>query len=356
VHCFIRIYALAILPLLVPFVACMKAEPAPSDRKPAIETQKRSARADFARGMTVSCPTYGPIWGSPKMVEALDDLSRLGVQWVSLHPYASIAKNGEVKFRSHAESAYLERSVSFLAAREMDVFWKPHLAYWGSFRWRGEITFKEEQQWKRFFRTYSAFILDQAKFAERHKIPIFSIGVETDQTVHRQEWRTILNQIRHVYSGKITYAANWDQVDHIPFWDALDLIGVQAYFPLSTTTHTDPDALWRAWDTPLAKLVSLSHRYDRPVLITEIGYARSMGAAVTPWVADISQEPAAIALRRQLMEIALRRLENTKEIRGLFWWKWIPGPTRGHGDFSMKDSEARAVLKKHWSQTFINKK
>ena len=48
------------------------------------------------------------------------------------------------------------------------------------------------------------------------------------------------------------------------------------------------------------------------------------------------------------MEVALERIEREPSIAGMFWWKWMPGPTWGDRDFSMKDDEARAVLRRHW--------
>lgn len=45
--------------------------------------------------------------------------------------------------------------------------------------------------------------------------------------------RRLIRQIRRVYHGPLTYAANWSgEYKQIRFWDALDYVGIQAYFPL----------------------------------------------------------------------------------------------------------------------------
>jgi hypothetical protein len=43
----------------------------------------------------------------------------------------------------------------------------------------------------------------------------------------------LIKKVRAVYSGKLTYAENWDCIDKVLFWDQLDYIGVDAYFPIS---------------------------------------------------------------------------------------------------------------------------
>ena len=42
------------------------------------------------RGMTISCQTWGWEWGTDEMVESMRELKTLGVNWISIHPYARI--------------------------------------------------------------------------------------------------------------------------------------------------------------------------------------------------------------------------------------------------------------------------
>lgn len=331
--------------------SCETRSHSPQETGNPLQKKEYSTALAFARGMTVSCPTYGPIWGSPHMESALRELSGLGVEWAALHPYAHISKNGAVSFRGHRDSPYLARAMAHLNRSGLKVFWKPHLSYWGSFAWRGDISFDDEEDWKRFFETYARFILDQADFAEKNGIPIFSVGVELDQMLHRPEWRNLIAKVRKHYRGKITYAANWDKFSQVPFWEELDLIGVQAYFPLSDVPLRNAESIWQAWEKPLAELKKLSHQFNRPILVTEIGYSRSPQAVQAPWIPGKSKNANDIEVRRLLLDVAARRLEQSKEIIGLFWWKWIPGDDSSHRDFSMKDFEARSVLKARWGKT-----
>ena len=157
--------------------------------------------------------------------------------------------------------------------------------------------------------------------------------------------------MRSVYDGRLTYAANWDSLERVPFWDALDLIGVHAYFPLTEDLSPSAASLWQGWDAPLAALEDLSRRHQgKRVLFAEIGYARSPRAAIEPWIPDHHDHPETRILRQRLIEVALQRIESTPFVEGMFWWKWIPGDDRWDRDFSMKDWEAKQALQRFWGR------
>lgn len=306
----------------------------------------------FLKGMIVSCPRAGEVWGSPAMAEALHELRDLGVEWVAIHPYARVRRDGSIGYRAAEEVAYLERAVEIVRAAGMRLFWKPHLAYWGSFEWRGDIEFgTDEEAWRRFFDGYRRFIVDQARFAQAMGVEVFAVGVEVERTTHREgDWRRIIAAVREVYVGRITYAANWDSLDRVPFWDVVDWIGVHAYFPLSLKDDPSRDALQQGWSEPLRQLASLSSRHHgKPVLFAEIGYSRSRGAAREPWTPRLEESTRALELRQRLIEVALERIQTAPHVRGMFWWKWIPGPDPWDRDFSMKDPEARRALGRYWT-------
>ena len=320
-----------------------------------LATTKRTVAAKPAaqiHGMTISCPMNGEIWGTSAMRIAIRENRRLGVNMIAIHPYARIRKNGEVRFRPAVKLEYLGKAVQIAKAESMPIFWKPHLAYWGSFKWRGAITFKTEREWQRFFRSYEAWILDHAKFAESAKLPLFAIGTELGQTVHRKEWQGIIKKIRQIYKGQLSYAANWDNFGKVPFWKGLDLIGIQAYFPvLSANTPVTAISVSAHWKQLLSTLKTYSQSQGRPIIFTELGYTRSTAAAEKPW------DPAAKGDAKQGRQIqhlllagALKAIDDVEFIRGLFLWKWIPGFAPWERDFSMRDPEISTVIRATWTR------
>ena len=60
--------------------------------------------------------------------------------------------------------------------------------------------------------------------------PLASINARRSRL--ETEWRKLIARVRQHYRGPLTYAANFDQYNTVGFWDALDVVGVNAYFPL----------------------------------------------------------------------------------------------------------------------------
>jgi hypothetical protein len=172
--------------------------------------------------------------------------------------------------------------------------------------------------------------------------------------MHREaDWRRVIAKVRGVYGGMVTYAANWDGTDKVPFWDALDLIGVQAYFPLAEEGRAPQRAdLERAWRAHFDALRVLSNKHGgKRVVFAEIGYARSLTAASKPWEPAEDEREEVTRLRRLLLDVSLAELKKHEPlVAGAFWWKWMPGWQPWDADFSMKDPEARAALKAAWAR------
>lgn len=308
-------------------------------------------KREFHHGMVVSCPGWGPIWGSPAMAESLVELAEIGVDSVAIHPYGWVKRDGTVKFQPASELEFLSRAVELAHQADMRLFWKPHLGYWGEFEWRGSIEFgDDEAAWRKFFSEYEAFIVDQARFASSAGLDLFAVGVELEATVHREiEWRRVIAEVRKVFGGTVVYAANWDRLGQVPFWDAVDWIGVHAYFPLSDEDDPSSAQLAAGWAPHLEALRVLSARLNKPVLIAEVGYNLNPNAAREPWTYETDDSPLSRELRTRLIEAALVELASESFVRGMYWWKWMPGRTHHRRNFSMRDPEVTRALARAWA-------
>ncbi|MEL7530185.1 MAG: hypothetical protein AAFN10_02695 [Bacteroidota bacterium] len=179
-------------------------------------------------------------------------------------------------------------NIRLARAAGFKVFLKPHL--WLNApregKWRSDIYPADEKVWEEWQLSYTEFILRYARVAEAAEAEMFCIGTEFSLlSVKKADfWRALIKQIRQVYSGKITYAANWyDEFAEITFWDQLDYIGIQAYFPLVEHNYPTVAQLTQAWDKHLPAIKAVSQRYERQILFTEMGYRSTANSAIKPW-------------------------------------------------------------------------
>ncbi|MDF1798606.1 MAG: hypothetical protein P1V81_05480 [Planctomycetota bacterium] len=320
-----------------------------------------TAAAAEVRGMTISTRTMGSEWGGEGFEAELDRLQGLGVNWVAIHPYAGIRADGSVRFTKHDPADppdYLARPIAAAHARGMRILIKPHLAYWGSpFAWRGEVHFEEAAADARFWSGLQAWTVNLAEVTRA--ADAFVVGTELELQVDREdEWRELIARVRAVTDAHLTYSANWDGVERVPFWDALDVIGVQAYFPL--VADAGPGGipskadLRAAWEPHLARLEALSKRTGRDVFFAELGYDRSETTHLRPWVGaprGSTPSAASAALQLRCLDVAFDVFEEEADwLHGGFLWKWfVPSSRRSStSDFQLDHQPARDLLTRRW--------
>ena len=306
--------------------------------------------AQKVRGIIVSTHTDGHEWGLEVMATTLDDIRDLGAGWIATHPYAAVRADGTVRFPPVDRDSppdYLVRPIREAHARGLRIVIKPHLAYWGSpFAWRGAIRFESEEAWSTFFRDYTEWIVAVA--AACAEADGFVIGTELDGTVHReQEWRALIDRVREVTGAPLTYAANWTDYRRVPFWDAVDVIGVQAYFPVADRPGADEAVVASGWRRRMAELRAFAGPLDRPVVFTELGYNRSLHAAVRPWD-PATDGPEAEPFQEACLRIALEAVEREPVVVGAFLWKWFPNPRPVGRNFQLATPRLRRAIADVW--------
>ncbi|MHC5023061.1 MAG: glycoside hydrolase family 113 [Planctomycetota bacterium] len=304
------------------------------------------------RGMTISCPGAGQIWGTDAMVQTMQELRDLGCNWITIHPYARIGADGTVggsrMGRLYADPVWLTRPIKEAHRLGLKIMIKPHIAYWGSpFSWRGEIAFDTEDEWRRFFETYEQWIAMVADIAA--DADAFVVGTELDRTVHHEaDWRRIIATVRARTDAPLTYAANWDSFERVEFWDALDVIGLQSYFPLVGHENVPTESeLRRGWDRLLGRLREYSVQHDRRIILAELGYNRATWAAARPWD-HRSGGDGAEETQRRCMQVALEAIDDSDVVVGAFLWKWFPGERRWRGNFLMSTPSMREIIRGEW--------
>jgi len=191
--------------------------------------------------------------------------------------------------------------------------------------WRGEI--QPSNEW---FESYSTFINFFAEFAEQNDVELFSVGCEYKATTgEKDQWEKINSGVRERYSGPITYSADWTNYQNIEWWDSVDYVGIDAYFPLSILKY-DPtfNELKNAWTNYADEIETWLSTVNKPVIFTEIGYRSGDGTNACPsnyW----SDMPVDLQEQRDCYEAAFQTLWNRSWFYGFYWWTWIHDPTEG---------------------------
>jgi hypothetical protein len=310
----------------------------------------------------------GVAWVAGRSIDAsaIEPLVEHHVDWVAQTPFGwqeavdapsiRLATEGRVHWGETDEG--IRVTTELARARGIKTMLKPHL-WVGRGAWRGDIYMGNDGDWEKWFADYRTFILHYARLAEANQIPLLCVGTELHKTViaRPQKWTDLIAEIRTVYSGELTYAANWyEEFEAVTFWEQLDYIGVQGYFPLSAAAETDLDALLAGWEPHFAAIRDLQARIQRPVLFTEVGYRSWRHAAERPWEwpdrGDDSGFDAVV--QERLYEAFFRTFWHHDWVAGAYWWKWFPGHADaggpGHAGFTPQNKLAADVLAAWFSE------
>jgi hypothetical protein len=158
---------------------------------------------------------------------------------------------------------------------------KPHVDLYSG-EWRGEISFDNESDWMAWFGSYESYINHMAEFAEKNKVDMLVIGTELDGTSHRQEWHDLISGIKSVYSGKLTYSANWDSYDKPIFWNDLDFIGISEYPPIASDFNPSPEELAIKSELRAQEIDDFANAMGKQVLLTEMAFHDRDGTGTRP--------------------------------------------------------------------------
>lgn len=234
----------------------------------------------------------------------------------------------------------------------------------------------------RWFDNYTQFAVHYAQLSQQYHLPYFIIGdqlsnvtVDTTRTTAKSDpngidrgvpgesfpncsgrrdcgWRHVAHALRSPtydsfighqsqtgggYSGKLIYAASWagapegataSEFDHITWWDAVDYIGVDAYFPLTQNALVGVNDLVNAWHGKgldlqgqgdiYGKLAKLAGQFNRTILFTSAGYKSAAGANGDPL--GVSSESPDQHEQLNDMQALFQTFAGAPFWEGVFWY------------------------------------
>lgn len=189
----------------------------------------------------------------------------------------------------------------------------------------GYLKMNTEAEWVDLEESYRKFILDYATLAAEEDTALFCIGTELEQFVTSRPdfWKQLIIDIKKIYKGKLTYAANWDEYKRTPFWSQLDYIGIDAYFPVCEDKTPSVACAMQGWEKWKEEISAFAKAQQRQVLFTEYGYRSVDYTAKEPWKADRSMTEVNLEGQVNATQALYEAVWDEEWMAGGFLWKWF---------------------------------
>lgn len=215
----------------------------------------------------------------------------------------------------------------------MPKLWCPNCSH----TWRGIL---QPTPRTSFYDNYRAFIDKYADLARTAGADLFVIGSEMNSTQNDDlndgqgagaPWRKVAEEAKQHFGGRITYDANWDTVNEVKFWDAVDLISVSAYYPLTDDDRPSVSQIKSAWQSSKDQtfsartwandLATLATTKNKQILFGEVGYLSSTRAGERPYDPS-NQHEYSDAVQTNFYQALLETFQGQPWWAGVFWWEW----------------------------------
>lgn len=269
----------------------------------------------------------------------LEAITAINADWICVIPFGFSQQNSPtVTFDSQwqwwGESTEGVKTIcDYAIERNLNIMIKPHV--WLQSDWIGYYDLDSEEDWLLWEESYTAYIMHFAHIAEEKGAAMFCIGTEYKvPSVERPEfWRDLANEVREIFSGEITYAANWDNYQNIEFWSELDYIGIDSYFPLVESKTPSVSELNEAWVDLKSTLSGYCNSQGKNILFTEYGWMSSDYTAWQNWENEGNLNSLELNMEGQknAYDAFFQSLWDESWFSGGFLWKWYPNHATAGG-------------------------
>jgi hypothetical protein len=217
--------------------------------------------------------------------------------------------------------------------------------------WRGTL---KPDSWDDWFDSYRDMMVQFSWIAQGHGVDVLVVGSELVSSEPKvDQWTKTIAKIRENFHGNLTYSANWDHYTSLPFWDQLDLIGMNSYYKLGENRDVTVPEIESRWRDIQKDILKFQRKVGKPILFLEAGWCSLSNAASEPW--DYTQQdlPADNELQKKLYEGFFNVWYGNPHLGGFMMWEWPPGDPEEKG-YTPKGKPAEDVLrswmaKKPWT-------
>lgn len=275
------------------------------------------------------------------------------------------ASSVELEPMAQGSAPRLVAMIEQARAQGLAVAVVPHLRL-DDGQWRGRLLPTDLDA---FFASYRDALVHLARISQDHCVSALSIGIElkalTQHPPATPHFLALISTLRTEFDGDLLYSANWDEAEKVPFWTALDAMGVNAFFPLSKAPNPDDEVLEGVARSIVTAMEAFASEHKRPWWITEVGFKATPASYVEPW-----KWPGEVRARTlPVDEVAQQRgyrawfkaLAEAKSVNAVFFWMvpsalddvdhpWAFEPAQGFSFLNKKAENDVKAFAKEWTQ------
>lgn len=214
----------------------------------------------------------------------------------------------------------------------------------------GTVWFSDPTKVDDWFNAYyytdpDSLLRTYAQIAQDEDVDILCVGTELKgmTELYPGRWENVVSAVGQGYSiDRLTYAADWDEYESVTFWELLDVIGIDAYFPLDIASSSPPQSeLEDAWSTHISDVETFLYNHPgKHVFFTEIGYRATQGAHQDPWAVPGEEDVSDLDLQKRCYDASLARWQDLDWFDGMVFWSWSPDLSKDIGD-NTRDEQYR---------------
>jgi hypothetical protein len=230
----------------------------------------------------------------------------------------------------------------------------------------GEV--KDLAAWERWWSNYQNFLIHYAEIAQEKDVEIFCLGCEMSSSEEFvNKWRSLISEVRAIYDGQLVYDINHGREMELPWWDAVDIIGVSGYYQVPPSEGTTIEEAVKQTTSEaeiaaeLAKvkqhLAEVSKKWQKPVMMIETGVTNVRGCARYPWSHPDAhpESPRDDTEQANYYRAMFKTFADAPWFMGYAWWDW---PARLYSDeeaatnrgFCVHGKEAEQVLQEWYAK------
>jgi hypothetical protein len=335
----------------------------PFSAAPATAEAATTPSAPLQNGANIMS-TWNGDFGSSPFDQSLNNLAATGANYVTLNIplYQTSVTTTDVGVGGGTPTAAaLTSGIAYAHSLGLHVMLKFDV-FPADNNWSGLINPSDRSGW---FTNYQRALTPFIQIAQSTGVEEICLGDElVDMTAddanptNTSHWFSLIAAVRGMYSGKLTYGANWGgngdatETSHIDFWSALDYIGISAYYNLSGDGSVP--SLLQSWaQINTSTIQPLEAQWNKPVLFTEIGYMAIADSYTHPWEWWETGNADETAQANDYQAL-FQYWDTQPNFAGTMLWDWSDSPTAGgpnDNGYTPQGKTAQSVMQQFFTST-----